>query len=176
MHTHRTVAEQEAVRLRAAELLRERRSSAEIVQLLGVSLSSIKRWKKAWLTGGKEALRAKPNPRHERRLSSDQQQQLIAMLRAGALAAGFSSELWTCPRVAELVRQKFGISYHPDHLGRILHDLGFTPQKPRTVASQRDEAAITKWRRYVWPRIKKKRPSWGQASFFSMNPASACNR
>jgi transposase len=176
MSTTCTPAEQEAVRLRAAELFRERKSSAEIVQLLGVSLSSVKRWKKAWVAGGDEALRAKPNPRHERRLSSEQQQQLVAMLRAGPLAAGFSSDLWTCPRVAELVRREFGISYHPDHLGRILHDLGFTPQKPRMVASQRDEAAIEKWRRYVWPRLKKKRRGSAPALFFSMNPASACSR
>ncbi|MBX7167948.1 MAG: winged helix-turn-helix domain-containing protein, partial [Pirellulales bacterium] len=67
----------------------------------------------------------KPKPA-ARRLSEDQCHQLCDILVAGLLAAGFDSDLWTCPRIAEVVRRKFGIAYHPDHLGRILHALGFS--------------------------------------------------
>ena len=56
-----SAAELEAIRLRAAELLRERRSSADVAHALGVSLSSVKRWRKAWESGGKAALAAKPH-------------------------------------------------------------------------------------------------------------------
>lgn len=176
MRTKGSAAELEAIRLRAAELLRERRSSADVAHALGVSLSSVKRWRKAWESGGTAALVAKPHPGTRARLSLDQKQQLVELLRRGAVAAGYANELWTCPRVAALVLKTFGVKYHPDHLGRILHDLGYSPQKPRVVARERDETAIQKWRRYVWPRIKKKHASWGQTSFFSMNLASACSR
>ncbi len=74
----------------------------------------------------------------------------------GPLSAGFHTDLWTCRRVAEVVRREFGIAYHPAHLGRILHDLGFSPQKPQRRARERDEAAIQRWRERDWLRIKKR--------------------
>jgi transposase len=176
MRKKRSAAELEATRFRAAELLRERRSSAEIAHVLGVSVSSVKRWRVAWKQGGKSALAAKPHPGSQPRLSLDQKQQLVKLLQRGAVAAGYANDLWTCRRVAELVLKTFGVKYNPDHLGRILHELGYSPQKPRVVARERDEAAIKKWRRYTWPRIKKKHASWEQTSFLSMNPASVCSR
>jgi transposase len=97
-------------------------------------------------------------------LSSAQKQELVAILCRGPLAAGYRTALWTCVRVAEVVRKTFRVSYHPDHLGRILHDLGFSPQKPQQVAREQDAAAVAKWRERDWLRIKKKladgMPAW----------------
>ena len=59
--------------------------------------------------------------------------------------------------MAQVVRKKFGVSYHRDHVRRILHDLGFSPQKPRRVAREQDAEAVEQWRKEDWPRIKKKR-------------------
>lgn len=152
-----SAAELEARRRRAAEFLRERMAPAEVARLVGASLSSVKRWKRAFERGGPKALAAVAHAGPKPRLTIDQKQELVAILRRGPLAAGFPTDLWTCDRVAEVVRKTFDVSYHPDHLGRILHDLGFTPQKPRVVARERDEAAVAHWRRYRWPAIKKKR-------------------
>jgi len=107
---------------------------------------------------------------------SSQKKQLVALLTAGPLAAGYRTDLWTCGRVAEVVRKKFRVSYHPDHLGRILHDLGFTPQKPLRVAREQDAAAVERWRKKDWPRIKKRLAATVQASFLSTNPAFACSQ
>jgi len=130
-----------------------------------------KRWKKAFQQGGLAALAPKPRQATGRRLSASQAEQLREILLASPLAAGFSTDLWTCPRVAEVVRREFGISYYPDHLGRILHDLGFSPQKPQRRARERDEAAIERWRREDWPRIKKRAAAEKLASCFSTKPA-----
>ena len=149
--------ELEARRLCAAEYFHERKPLRTIARLLGASLSSVKRWKSAWQAGGVEALAAKPHPPRSSKLSEKQKQQVIKLLRTGPLAAGFKTDLWTCPRVAQLVRKQFGVKYHPDHLGRVLHDLGFSPQKPRQVAREQDAEAVVRWRKQDWPRIKKKR-------------------
>jgi len=138
-----------------------------VAERLQVSLSSIKRWKKAFQQGGLAALAPKPRKPARRRLSMSQGERLRQILIAGPLVAGFSTDLWTCRRVAEVVRREFDISYHPDHLGRILHDLGFSPQKPQRRARERDEAAIARWRREDWPRIKKKAAAAKLASCFS---------
>lgn len=76
------------------------------------------------------------------------------MLR-GAQAAGFPTDLWTCPRVPTLIRREFGVRYHVDHVRRLLRALGWTPQKPKQQAREPDEAAIRRWVRVEWPRIKK---------------------
>jgi transposase len=171
-----TAAELEARRFRAAELLREGKSTAEVARLLGAGHSSVKKWKAALARGGPEALAAKPAPPRSSKLSDSQKEQLVEILLRGPLASGYRTDLWTCRRVADVVQRTFGVSYHPDHLGRILHELGFTPQKPEQLARERDEEAIRRWREVDWPRIKRGRavvePSW----LFLMKPAFVCSR
>jgi len=151
-----TAAELEARRLRAADLLAKGRKPAEVAHLVGASLSSVKRWKRALAAGGKSALAAKPLPARQAKLSALQRQGLVESLLKGPLAAGYRTDLWTCRRVADLVQKTFGVSYHPAHLGRMLHDLGFTPQKPQVLARERDEQAIARWQKRDWPRLKKR--------------------
>lgn len=162
MRTPGSAAELEARRRRAAECFQERKPLRTIARLLGVSLSSVKRWKGAWKVGGVKALAAKPHPPRAAKLSDGQKEELVKLLLAGPLAAGFSTDLWTCARVAELVRKRFRVKYHPAHLGRVLHDLGFSPQKPRQVAREQDADAVERWRKHDWPRIKKKRADAGR--------------
>jgi transposase len=152
-----SAAELEARRRRAAEYFQEWKPLREIASLFGVSLTSVKRWKRTWKAEGVEGLAAKPHPGPEPKLSQAQRQSLVKILLEGPVAAGFRTDLWTCARVAQIVRKKFGVSYHRDHVRRILHDLGFSPQKPRRVAREQDAEAVERWRKKDWPRIKKKR-------------------
>lgn len=176
MRTKGSAAELEARRRRAAKLFQERRPLAEVARLVGASLSSVKRWKRAWSDGGVAALAAKPHPGPAPKLSSQQKQELVSILRRGPIAAGYRTDLWTCARVAEVVRKKFRVSYHPDHLGRILHELGFSPQKPQRVAREQDAVAVERWRMRDWPRIKKKPVDAALALYLLTKPVSACSR
>ncbi len=176
MRTKGSAAELEARRRRAAEYFQARKSLAEVAELVGVSLSSVKCWRRAWNNGGVKALAPKPHPGTPSKLTDVQKQELVEILLAGPMAAGYWTDLWTCARVAEVVRKKFRVKYHPGHVSRILHDLGFSPQKPRQVAREQDPEAVERWRKVDWPRIKKKLVSSEQALFLSTNPASVCSR
>lgn len=176
MRTKGSAAELEARRRRAAEYFQERKPLAEVARLVGASLSSVKRWKRAWQEGGVAALAAKPHPGPTPKLSEDQRHQLVTTLKDGPTRAGYRTDLWTTARVAEVVRKQFRVKYHPDHVGRILHDLGFTPQKPQQVAREQDAAAVARWRKRDWPRIKKKPDDVAQALCLSMKLASDCSR
>lgn len=176
MRTKGSATELEARRRRAAEYFQERKPLREIAGRVRASLSSVKRWKTAWQSGGVDALAAKPHPPRATKLSEKQKRALVKLLLAGPIAAGFRTDLWTCARVAVLVRKRFRVKYHPDHLGRILHDLGFSPQKPRQVAREQDPEAVERWRTQDWPRIKKKPGGAAPASYSSTKLASACNR
>jgi transposase len=171
-----TAAELEARRLRAADLLLDGKATEEVARLVGAGHSSVKKWNAALKRGGKEALAAKPHSGAPSKLTAEQKQRLVKILVAGPLASGYRTDLWSCPRVADVVQKTFGVSYHPDHLGRILHDLGFTPQKPEQLARERDEEAIARWRQHDWPRIKRGLGVAAQRWYFLMKLASACSR
>jgi transposase len=112
----------------AAELLSQGLNQAEIARRLKVDMRSVRRWKHAVRFGGRAALKAVPASGRPLKLSPGQRQRLEKQLLRGALAAGFTSDLWTCPRVAEHIEQAFGVSYHVDHIGRLLHALNWSPQ------------------------------------------------
>lgn len=152
-----TPAELEARRLRAARLLRQGKGVNEVARIIGCSTGSVDRWKKALKQHGLDGLKAKPHPGPTPRLSTAQKRRLVAMLKKGAVAAGYDSDLWTCRRVRDLIGKTFGDWYDLNHVGRILHALGFSVQKPESRARERDEAAIERWRKKDWPRIKKTR-------------------
>lgn len=141
MRTQGSAAELEARRRRAAEYFQTGKSLAETARLVGVSLSSVKRWRRAWKEGGIKALAAKPHPGTPSKLTNVQKEGLVEILLAGPLAAGYRTDLWTCAHIAEVVRKKFRVKYHPGHLSRFLHGLGFSPQKPRQVAREQDPEA-----------------------------------
>lgn len=147
-----------------------------MAERFGVDPSSVKRWRRAWREGGEEALAAKPHPGGKRKLTDRQLAELVELLIAGPPAAGFPTDLWTCARVVELIRDRFGVEYDRRHLAKLLRQLGFSPQKPRTVAREQDSEALERWRRKDWPRIKKKLAAAAPALFFSTKRASCCSR
>lgn len=155
--------ELERRRLQALSLLHEGRMPVEVARRVGVDRRSVRRWKAAARQGGREAVRARPTPGRPWKLSAQNRQRLETLLLKGAQTAGFPTDLWTCPRVAELIHRRFGVCYHVHHVGRLLRALGWSPQKPRHRAIERDEAAIQRWVKEEWPRIKKRRPSRGDA-------------
>ena len=124
--------------------------------MLGVDRRSVRRWNATCREHGLRGLRARRNTGRPAKLAAKQREQLRATLIAGAVEAGFPTELWTCPRVAAVIKKHYGVSYHVDHLPRLLRSLGFSPQKPQRRAIERDEKRIAGWRYVQWPRIKKK--------------------
>lgn len=149
--------ELERRRLRAIALLKEGYQPVEVARTLGVDRRSVRRWKAAYRQQGQRALKAVPAPGRPPKLSMEQGKTLEKDLLRGAEKAGFSTDLWTCPRVAELIKKRFGITYHVDHVGRVLRSLGWSPQKPARRAKERDQEQIQRWIKQDWSRIKKKR-------------------
>jgi transposase len=139
-------------------MLLQGKSIAEVARSVGAGWSSVKRWNVAMREGGIEALAAKPHPGRRPFLSPAQKQRLVGYLLRGAMLSGFDTDLWTCPRVAQVIQKRFGVSYDPSHVWRLLAGLGWSCQKPEQRARERDEAAIRRWREVEWPRIKKGAP------------------
>lgn len=142
-------------RLKAVALLKHDMSLHEVARRVGCHASSVLRWRRDLLRGGLEALKPKPAPGRPSRLTTRQKERLTHYLLEGATAHGYRTELWTTQRIAELIKHRFGVCYHRDHVGRLLHQLGWSHQKPERRAAERDEALIAEWKRTVWLRVKK---------------------
>jgi len=136
----------EGRRLRALELKERGWKQRHIADALGVSEGAVSQWMKRAKEEGVEGLRHKPPPGAPSRLSEDQRAKLPELLAQGAQAHGFKGEVWTCERVAVVIRREFGVSYHPAHVSRVVRMLGLSLQKPQRRAEQRDEEAIEHWK------------------------------
>jgi transposase len=150
-------AQLEQRRRDAVAMLRRGVKAAAVAKAVGVSLVSVGRWRKAAADGGVKALVARPVPGRPPKLSAGRRRELLELLRQGPGRHGFGAELWTLARVAEVIRRRWRVSYHPSQVWRILAGLGWSCQKPQRLARERDKEAIGRWRRVDWPRIKKRR-------------------
>ena len=142
----------QARRLRAMDLLDQDRSLNKVARWLGCSPSSVVRWRDAFIAGGIEALKPEPSPGRPPKLTRKQKRRLVRLLLPGAVAHGYRTDLWTTQRIADLIETHFAVRYHRDHVGRLMHDLDWTHQKPERRALKRDDAAINRWKRTRLPK------------------------
>jgi transposase len=146
----------EARRLRAAELFAAGVRQAEVARQLEVSAQAVSVWHARWQEGGTEALHSRGPSGPAPRLSDTQLAQVEQALLQGATAHGFVGELWTLDRVATVIGHLTGVQHHPAHVWALLHHrLGWSVQRPRRRAAERDQAAIDRWVKDRWPAIKQ---------------------
>lgn len=145
--------------MRAVELHEEGWTQASIAKALGVTEAAVSQWLRSARERGREALRSKSRRGQGARLSDDQLRCLPELLDRGPATFGFSGELWTCPRIARVIAQEFGVMYHPNHVRRLMQRLHWSYQRPIVRASERDDAVVSEWLERTWPAAKKE-PNW----------------
>jgi transposase len=149
-----SAAELEVRRKRALQWYDSGLSLHEVGRRVGCAPISVQRWRDARDRHGADGLKVGRSPGRPRKLSPRQERQLLRLLIQGPTAHGFGSALWTTKRVVELIERHFGVGYHHDHIGRLLHRLGWSVQRPERRARERDEEAIDQWLGREWPRVK----------------------
>jgi len=155
MRPHGSPEMLEQRRRKAIQLLQNGVQPVDVARKLGVDRRSVRRWRASFEQDGAEGLQARPAPGRPAKLDRQQKEQLTEDLLKGARSWGWPNDLWNCPRVAKLIKKRFGVRYHVDHVGRLLRGLGWSPQKPTRRARERDEQAIAAWVKNDWPRVKK---------------------
>ena len=147
-----TAAELERRRRRAVELVDRGESPTVVARILGVRPTSVHRWRRmAQQPHGLDA-RAVPGPAPG--LSDYHLRKLERLLLQGAQKHGWPNQLWTASRVARLIQRRFGLSYHPEHVRKILKQrLGWTSQKPKRKARERNDQEVERWLGDELPRI-----------------------
>jgi transposase len=139
-------------------------SAEEVAAFLDISPRTVWRWLALARADGPEGLSARPVPGRPRKLTTTQEKIVLRWLRENPTEHGFATELWSAPRLTQLIEREFGISLNPRYLCAWLRDRGMTPQKPQRVPRERDPEEIRRWLATDWPRIKKKRGDKGPRS------------
>jgi transposase len=148
-----TAAELERRRRRAVALIEQGEDRDTVARILGVHPKSVARWTRLAAAPG-DPLAARPIPGPSPLLGDDQLRQLDALLRQGAQKHGWHNHLWTAARVARLIEQHFQIRYHPEHVRKVLkRRLGWTSQKPRRKARERNDKEVARWLDDEFPRV-----------------------
>ncbi len=164
-------ARRERVRLAAAEWIEEGASDREVATRFRVTRISANRWRRALVAGGRPALASKGAGGARCKLSPAQLDELQAVLDIGPAAWGWADQCWTLPRIAEVVRTRFGVDYTLPGLDLLLHRLGWSVQVPARQAAERSEEQITAWREETWPEIKGRRRTWAPGWSSRTSPA-----
>jgi transposase len=149
----------EAKRNIAANMLDLGKKPAEIAVAIGVAVQTVREWARRYRKGGRAALASRKAPGRPVELGPSQRERLAELLLKTPAECGYDKYLWTQQLIADLVQREFGVSYHHDHIGVVLKQMGFTHQKPARRARERDEQKIEAWRREVWPDLLKKAPT-----------------
>ena len=146
-----------AKRLRAVAMNAEGYSSGEIARILKAPRSKASEWLRAYEKRAVEGLLEGHRSGRPSGLKEKQLRTLGDILDGGPAAYGLDTGIWTSPMIAWVIEEEFGIEYHPGHVRKILHDIGFSVQRPKRVLARADAAERDRWQRYTYPAIKKKR-------------------
>ena len=165
--TRRDFGAMEERRRKGMRLLAEGVSQAEVARRCGVSRTSAMRWEQARKKRAGAAWKRRTLGR-PRKVTEAHLKTLRGALEKGAQAYWFFNDLWTLPRVAEVLHRLCGVRCHPAHVWKLLSRMGWSCQRPTGRAVERDEEAIARWKRHTWPALKKRPEKTGEPSSLSM--------
>lgn len=145
-----------AKRLQAVVLNSEGRTSGELAGILKAPRSKVSEWLSQYQEYGVDGLLEGYRSGRPPLLTAEQHTQLGDILDSGPVAYGLDTGIWTSPMLAWVIEEEFNITYHPGHVRKLLHAMGFSVQRPRRVLARADAAAQDRWHRRTYPNLKKK--------------------
>ncbi len=129
----------------------------DLAREVDVTRGAVNRWLQWYEAVGTKGLLTGRAPGPQPKLSPEQRSELAAAVEAGPQAAGYRSGVWTGPMIGDLIARRFGVRYHNHTVPRLLHEMGFSVQRPRKRLARADAEAQAVWLREKLPAIKKKR-------------------
>lgn len=160
-------------RLQAVLLNSEGRSSGELADILRAPRSRVSEWLANYEAFGVEGLLEGFRCGRPPLMTETQMLELYDIVESGPVAYGLDSGVWTSPMIARIIEEEFGVNYHPGHVRKLLHQIGFSVQRPRRILARADAEEQDRWHRRTFPNLKKKPKARTLRSSSPTKPASA---
>ena len=147
----------EEIRVRAIQRVQAGESPEKVIETLGFARACIYNWLARYRAGGWHALRTGDRSGRPKKLSGSQMRWIYETVRdKDPRQLKFVFALWTRAMIGETIKQKFGLKLSKTSVGRLLHQLGFSCQKPLYRAYQRDPELVDQWKKHIFPKIQKR--------------------
>jgi len=161
---HGTLTE---IRRRAVAQVQAGESPETVIRTLGMSRPCIYNWLAMYRAGGWDALDARKRGGRPRKLTG----KMLAFVYQAVTGGDprqyrFPFALWTRQMVATLIRRTYGIQLSRNSTGRLLANMGISPQKPLWRAYQQDAQRVQKWVTEDYPAIAREARKIGAEIWF----------
>ena len=154
---HGSLSTQASKRLQAGELILRGYDNDEIADIVEVSVSAVRKWRKKLKDNGDDisVLHRKAGSGKPSTLNEEQKQQLKEIILGGAIKAGYSTDRWTSKIVADCIEKTFDVVMAPRTVRSLLPTLGLSPQLPVVQSHKHDDEVASRWAKQTWKRLKK---------------------
>jgi len=118
-------------RYHALTLMYELKNCYKVAKIMKRSDVTIQSWVKSFNTGGLPALVPRASPGRPSRLSVGQKEELKKDVLTHPRELGYDFSNWEGKHVSKHIKDKFGVLLKVRQCQYLLHELGFTLQRPR---------------------------------------------
>lgn len=162
---HKTL---ETLRLRAVDRVEQGADPRQVARALGLHKHTVYGWVATAREQGREALRAKAIAGRPSKLTEAQTRKVYeVVVGKDPRQLQFDFALWTRELVRVFIRREFGVELSASAVGRLLHRLGLSPQRPLWRAWQADPAKVQAWKQSEYPAIAKEAKKAGGTIYFA---------
>ena len=134
------------------------RSKTSIAEDLGCSSGTVDNVRKRYRDRGLEGLKRRKPPGPKPRATAEYRAALRRAVQTPPQTLGFGFSVWSAARLGAYMKRETGIALTVDRVRRILHEEGFSFQRPKhTMKGKRNEVAYEKSGREL---KRKKRGRW----------------
>lgn len=155
------------IRIRAVQRVQAGESPETVIKTLGFARACIYNWLARYRAGGWHSLKTGSRSGRPKKLTGKQISWIYRTIRdKDPIQLKFSFALWTRSMIATLIKRQFGVQLSLTSVGRLLHQLGFSCQKPLYRAYQRDAELVKQWKEQVFPQIQKRAKKEGATIYF----------
>ena len=133
----------------AIGLWKQGETQATVARRIGVASQTVSRWVAQYRRNGKAGLKMAGRAGRKPELDQQERERLHLLLLKGPDKVNHETPVWTCLRVANLIKHEFGVRYHPGHVWKILVALGWSPQRSAGPGHDRNGHKTLRWKSNV---------------------------
>jgi transposase len=152
----------------AVRLLQSGVGADEVAEAFDVSRAIVYRWLQKYKNDGDSALEIKKALGRTPSLTIEQRANIFALIEGSnprQMQLDFG-ELWTRKNVREMIRREFGVELSLVQVGRVLHEIGLSPQKPLYRSYKQNPELVEEWKKVIYPEIRGRAASEGAVILF----------